>query len=340
MPNNAPGYIVKNLPRSTSEVLTKASSSHIKTIVKGCIQNYIKSFFDTTGVNRAILDSVSQTIQFDTDKSFYEDFKDPTKRHMQILRYQEDIRKRVPCILIVDNGISYEPSSFSLIGDARMTGGPYGGKWQGSYPIVRKVPLTLAVATKDEDTTDQLMSMLTWMFGELRVLAGGSQIQGDLNKGETWTIVLPQTFNIGVSSASDIQDDPKDKIWTSDISIEILYQDTIRIEQDWFTAQPTNSQTSTVNASDLRTVMTPIIDMPSSITVNQSTMVNIANLTQNHKVIIDDPNIATIDTLNWILTPRRLGNFKLQVIDISQRELIRQGLPPKVVAEKQITVIF
>jgi len=334
----AAGYIFKSLPKSAQEALTSVSTSRIKTVAKGAVQGFIQSFFDKNGVNRSILNSVGQTIQFDTDRSFSET-GDITKRQLQVTRFFQDIKTKMPCILIVDAGMNYDPTSFSLIGNARMTGEyTQGGTWQGWYPVQRTLPLTILVASNDQDSTDQIHSMLSWMFGELRVLAGGSEIRGNTAKGENWVVTLPQVFNPSTVSGQTITDDPKDQIWSGEISLEVMFQDSIRIQRDWFGVE---EGPGVADKADLRLELPPTILIDDTIKANKRTSLIVQNfVTHTHKIIIDNPNIATFDPIDFVITPRRIGKFKVQVLDERRRKTPREGLPPIVVAEKEVEVVF
>lgn len=318
--------ILRATPRSTPQARTLISNDKIKTLTKVKIQEYISSFFGKMGENRDLLSIVSpRSLSYNIDKSF-DPKTDPTERKMQVARYFSELRAIVPAILIVDSGIVPVMHNIGLLSDAYNKD----GYWNGHYPILRKVPLTIIAATRDQESADELSSVLSLLFNELRNLAGGNYIQGVPEQGETWVIVLP---NEGIASSAvnevDVEGDPIEKIHYSELSMEVMFEDVIRVKQELPTFE---SRTPSVNVANLSNTLRPEINCPNSVNVDSQITVYVKNITNAMRIVVSDARMATL-SYNMVLTPRRVGQVKIQVIDPSRTPAER------IVSEKLIQIV-
>ena len=174
------GYIFRAAPKSVQEAVSRASHDRIKSITKQAVQHYIQEFLDTTGGKRSITEAVgslSQLFITDTDTLT----TDPTLRPTQLARYFNDIRARLPAILIVDSGMEWVDPGLNVLDQATGFGekGAFGQnlKWQGQFPLTFNIPITIIAAAGDQESADALGSFLTLVFGPLRNISGGSRIQ-------------------------------------------------------------------------------------------------------------------------------------------------------------------
>lgn len=323
------GYVFKPIPHSVQESISSASNDRVKTITKASIQGYIKTFMDSMGSNRKLMEAITkQGLQYITDKSFSQD-DDPTKRHTQLVRFFNEVKESLPAILIVDQGIKYVPQTLGQVDSARIIN----GKWQGQFPIIRQVPLKIIVATRDEESTDLLQSLMGLMFGELRNLAGGQRITGNVEQGDRWVVTLPLDFESDPVEMADITDDPKDKVWYSGVSITPVFEDRIIIEQPMERVEQGNF---IVNSSP---DMPPAIDFPDTVSINQKVRLFVSNLQKHYKIVLDNSNVALLDQNKLIITPRQLGKFKIKIIDPTKRA-DEPLIGPKLLVEKEVTVTF
>lgn len=319
---------IRSEPTSATQAKRMFSNDRIKTLVKQQIQKYIEAFF--RGTNRPLLKSVSpKSLSYNTDRSFDPDL-DPTQKRMQIVRYFNHLKNILPAIIIADSGVQGVPHSIGYLSDAYLTG----PEWAGIYPIIRKVNISIIVASMDIDSTDELSDVLSLMFNELRNLAGGHYIHGDLNNGESWVITLPNApIDLGGRQEATVNDDPLDRIHYIETSFQVMFEDKVKIQK---TAQYDTQITSVTGDPDLRQTLKPIVTLEDlngnpiandEVSINQQVCVKIEHYNPNFRVYVSDANLATISQ-SGIITPRRIGNLDI-IVDDSTKPASRRVLTRK-----------
>lgn len=303
---------IRSKPTSATQAKRMFSNDRVKTLVKQQVQKYIENFF--RGENQDLLRVVSpKSLSYNIDRSF-DPTLDPTQKRMQIARYFNHLRNILPAILIADGGVESVPHSIGYLSDASLCG----PDWSGVYPIVRKVNVSIVAATMDVDSTDELGDLLSLMFNELRNLAGGHYIHGDLNNGESWVITLPNApISIGARSESAVNDDPVDRIHYVETSFQVMFEDKVKIKK---TAIYNTAFVGMPNDPDLKTTLAPIItitdvlgnDLGDKISINQQACVRIEHYNPNFRVYLSNANLATI-TQSGLITPRKLGKIDIIV---------------------------
>jgi hypothetical protein len=340
--NPQPGYIFKAAPKSVQEAVSRASHDRIKSITKQAIQHYIEQFMNTTGVRRSITEAVGSLSKlFITDTDMLT--TDPTLRPTQLARYYQDIRERLPAILIVDSGMEYVDPGLNVIdqatswGEQNALGQPL--QWQGQFPITFNIPITIICAAADQESADALGTFLSLVFGPLRNLSAGSRITGRDDKGDTWEVRLPLDFVPSPTTNSAINDDPKDSVWAMTIDLMVQFEDRIILEQEVAEVvfDASNYFTGT---SDLSRDKAPVIDFPDEIRLNESHVIRVTFLQDRQRIALSDGNIATFDPESLILSPRRLGCFEIQVFDRRIRQSDDAALAPELVASKTVNVVL
>ena len=340
MPPPSDGYLNRKVAQSVQEAIATRTPDHIKTIVKSAIQRYIESFMSQQGGNRSLFETFTKMgLQYVTDQSF-DQTSDPTLRKTQLARLFEQIRQQLPAILVVDSSFEYVPANFTGLDRVRISD----GYWYGTVQIVRNLVISVVGATRDQSSTDFLHGMLSILFGEMRWLAGGTRMTGNSEQGEGWvlTMGIPRIGNV---TQNKVTDDPKDTIWSFSIDIpDILFEDHVVVKQaidkwDGTSKDIMNPQGTAVGLT------APIIYAPDTVAANDSFQVKFDYFQPDlHKIIISDPNIATIDPRTRIISPRKLGTFEIQVLRLkaeSSSELFNQqnGSTMNVISRKQVKVV-
>jgi hypothetical protein len=332
------GYMNRKIAESVQEAIASQSIDHIKTISKSAIQRYIESFMNQQGGNRQIFEAITKLgLQYITDKSF-DPASDPTLRKTQLARLFEQVRRELPCILIVDSEFEYIQSNFTGLDRVRIQN----NFWYGTVQIVRRLKISVVVGTRDQTSTDFLHGLLSVLFGELLFISGGTRITGNSNAGETWVIGMgnPELGNV---TQQRVGEDPKDTIWSFVIDLpHVLFEDFVTIKQPIDKLGQPGGQ-GVVNDGNLVGDTPPIIFAPDTLAINQSAQILISYFQPIlHTVVIDNPNIATYEPKSKTLSPRRLGTFNIQVVRIKpkQGELFNQqtGTFTEVVAQKQVKI--
>jgi len=333
------GYIFRAAPKSVQEAVSQASHDRIKSITKQAIQFYIEQFMSTDGVKRSITEAVGSLSKlFITDKDTLT--TDPTLRPTQLARYFQDIRERLPAILIVDSGMEWVDPGLNVLDHATHFGerGDLGQPmfWQGQFPLTYNIPISIIAAAADQESADALGSFLTLVFGPLRNISGGSRITGRLDKGDTWEVRLPLTFTPSPTTNSAIADDPKDSVWAMTIDLLVQFEDRIILEQEM--SQVAFPATAAVNDPNVSESKSPIITFPEEIKINETAQIRVAQIENQQKIILSDGNIATFDPETLFVTARRLGCFEIQVVDTQKVQPSGAALAPEVVASKAVQV--
>jgi len=310
-------------PKSREQAKRLFSNDKIKNFTKLKLHEYIESFF-SKGYNFSLLSAVSpRFIHYNTNKSF-DPKMDPTQRRLQIARYFNELRNIIPSILIVDGGVNPIAQSIGLLSDATMVN----QVWRGYYPIFRAIPITVIAAARDMDEADEMSGIISLMFNELRNLAGGSYISGKWEEGENWVINLPNApVEVGPLSEIAIEGDPIEKIWYTEASLEVIYQDTLAIRQDVAAIEYGGYS---VGETDISQSKKPIIHIADQISINEQPIVRIDNFQDSYRISLSDSNIATI-SYTMKLTPRKYGKVKIRVTDTAKQHTL--------IAEKEIEII-
>jgi len=324
------GYVFRAVSKSQKEAVSSASYARSKSIVKAAIQHYINTWFDELGRNRILMTDISpQSIQFILDKNFDEN-EDITKRPIQIARWFDELKERLPCILIMDGGATYIASS---LGDYDRSEVVAPGEYRLRSTLTMKVPVELTIGSEDPETTDSIISMLAFIFGSARRLGGGNTLHSQ-DPNDHWEVRLPMSnISFGNISNQNITEDQKDSIWTSTVSLELDFEDTLvfgytlDFTNDNYTVSdlsgygssaPLTGYVADVSIAD---TLVPLITAPATIRLNSPHALQVSRISYLHNVYIDNPGVATIDPSTFIITPKRLGTFKVLVA------LTREGTP-------------
>ena len=290
----------------------KITPDQIKYNAKLQLQRYIESFFK--GSNRQYLALSSPvSMNYNIDHSSVET-KNGKERKLQIARYFNELKNILPAIVIADGSMKNISQSIGLLSNA--TGNMF--DFNGVLSPFREITMNMVIGSNDIQTTDILTSTISSMFNEYRNLANGHYITGDYNKGESWVVTLPNAgVDFGAIQDTPIANDPTDRVFFTEASFTIFYEDAIRFNQvAEFTAE-------------LTTPKKPEFDIPAQIPFNQQLQIKIKNMPVYHKVVVSDYRIATISP-SGILTPRGLGKVILKLIS-------QIGM---VVLEKEIEIIY
>jgi len=331
------------------------SPDKIKLLVKSKVQEYVQSFFDKTGANFELLQAVSpRFINYNIDRSF-DPATDPTQRRLQIARYFNELRGILPCILVVDSGIDPDPQTIGLISEAKIIN----GEWNGAFPVTKWLPLTVLAGARDVEEVDDISSVLSLMFNELRNVGGGNYIHGRQESGETWEVVLP---NEGVAVTSPIEiaiaDDPIDKIWYVQLTMKIYFETVVRIKSpipsfqglspvinlgldipQGISPTPVPSQLYSTYINNRQQLVydiyRPVIIAPDTLSVNSQTTLLLQNFQDHYRIFLSDPQIATLSP-SLVLTPRRPGTVAIRVYDPTRAS---QPDVKNIIAEKIIKIV-
>ncbi len=322
------GYVYKDYPKSVMEAVDSSSNDRVKFITKTAIKDYIASFFNSDGNKRELLNGFSTaSLQYITDKS-YEGERDSTKRYMQLAIFFEELRKKLPFIIILDNGIIPVKSSIGQnIDSVKLVG----SKTIINVPIIRKLNINVVVGTRDEETTDILSTALSILFNEMHFLGGGDRLSGDYQRGNLWEVRLPYE---GISQSANqhdlITDDPTDSLWWVETSLDnTWFEDIIQLDAGYSTFQ------EAIPIVDAQIGNRVNIVFPDTIRFNNTYALDVTGHDGRIVVNIDQPNIANFNPQSGTIIPRRLGFFTIRVM-----EAVAKGSEDGLLTEKVVEVTF
>lgn len=330
------GFANRPKPRSALTASSFDSHDRVVSIAKAALQSYIQSFLDTTGQNRVLTKAVSgQALQFVTDRSL-QDSPDPNLKPTQLARMYNDIRQKIPAIMIIDGGIDWEEPG---LGGGLERVSMLNGKWQGWYTIFARINVVVAAVAMDPETCSTLQNVLSIFFKQLRVEAGGS-LMSSKDPAHHWEVRLPINFSSTVNQPSNVSDDPKDAIWASSIELELQVEDVFVIERE---VTRVVVDDPVVGSLDGHPSYTPTIDAPDSVQAGSGPFMLIVNWFDptRHRLALSDGTRASLDLESMMITPHQPGSFSIMVLDTKQD----QGTAPapwakKVIASHTVTVTF
>jgi len=329
------GFVNRPKVRSTAEATSLDSHDRIVSIAKDALQSYIASFLDTTGKNRSFTKAISPAaLQYVTDKSL-QDTHDPNKKPTQLARMFNDIRQRIPAIMIIDAGVIWEEPG---LGGGLERVSAINGKWQGWYRICARINVVVAAVTLDPESCSMLQNILSIFFKQLRVEAGGSRMTSD-KIHDYWEVRVPLNFSSTLNQPTNVADDPKDQIWASTIEMELQAEDLFVIERP---IPRFIEDGYIVNNPDPSGSYGPTLSAPATVRLADGPfMIVPARLGDQHKLALSDGRIATLDPENLLVTPRRIGSFDILILDTT-RDQQASPVPwaKKVVLSHTVQVTF
>ena len=297
------------------------------------MQSYIESFFKEDGPNRSLL-SVAAPAELNYVLGSI-DPEDKTKRKLLLARFYKGVVQQVPAILIIDSGFIPHSSGIGKVQSGTMVN----GKLQTTFAQMATVPLIVAVVAGDDTTVDNLFGALNLIFGELLIKGSGHYI-APTNPDEAWVARLPLEYSASGLERIPITEDNVDSIYAATFDIAVEFESVFSFEEDIMTDMQ-DARNAVVNDSDLASSLPPVITVASQIHLNQPANISIQRLRAGHRIVLTDYSIALLDLEQWKLYPRKLGRFKVQVLDLTQRSQdVREGLAPIVSSEKEIEVIL
>lgn len=309
------GFVNRPKVRSVAEAVSLDSHDRIVSVAKNALQSYIASFLDTTGFNRNFTKAISTAaLQYVTDRSM-QDSPDPNKKPTQLARMFNDIRQRLPSIMIIDSGLIWEEPG---LGGGLERVSAINGNWQGWYRICARINVVVACVTQDPESCSMLQNILSIFFKQLRVEAGGSRMTSG-KPHEYWEVRVPMNFSSSINQPTNVADDPKDQIWASTIEMELQAEDLFVIERP---IPRTILDGGIVGDSDLSVTYAPqLVDAPTTVRLSDGPFqVFATRMGDQHQMVISDGRIATLDPESFTVTPHRPGSFDILILDTTQAQ--------------------
>jgi len=326
MPEEKPDdFIFNAVPRSKRESVARDAEARVTETTKNAIVSYLSLFLAPEGIHRRLLNlTAGFSVQFETRIKGARDQDDPSVYSIQLQRYWQELRQRLPCILIVDTGFEFENPGLGGITD--------------SFPInvntssvqltmLAKVPVELQIAAMDETTCADIRDLLVYILGPLSHINKGHVIRSKRPE-DKWEVRLPLDFQPSGLERRNVGEDTKDSLWSTSISIvpsfeglirvgfdNQVHPDMIKIQSGYDGSDPMGFRMD--NGCLVPLVSGPSIDkisVPSSVRLSQHGMIQADWIPALACFISDDPRVAIIDQNTCAIIPKRLGSFNVKLV--------------------------
>jgi hypothetical protein len=317
-------YIFSSVPKSSKQAASQVAEARVTSTVKSAMQDYLDKYFSPTGCYREQLKlTAPYSIQYETGITGSLDPADPTVYNLQLARLWGQLRAKLPCIIIVDSKIEYEPSGLGGI-----LGSGYISPFTSTVftQILANVSLSLEIAANDETTCGDLRDLLLYILGPLTIF-NKSHILHSNRPQDKWEVRLPAMFTPQGLSRKFYTSDAKDAFWTSGVDLEVAFES--RIQHAF------SQQTQLMKVSDYLEGSTPdgihhvdgsmgfkpdpqfevtSIIVPDVVRLGKPTPIGLSWIPAEAKLVSDDPRVAIV-TIDNIIIPKRIGNFNVLLLE-------------------------
>lgn len=305
------GYTLNTPSASQRDTFSKATADRAVTITKAAVQKYINSFLDPKGKYRGFLEATSSPagLQFVTDISYDDEMKaDPNKRKTHLARFFAENTGRLPCVLIIDQGLENVDPGISAI----MQGFQHGGMFRSRVAFMAKINVSIMVATLQQEDTDVLGSMMVNIMGVLSDVIGHT-----INEhGEKWVVRIPLVLNPGQISNVPVEGDTKTQIWTRNLDLTFEYETVLSYEQPL--APIPMPPCAVFNKTSVPIPQFLNLVPNQKIPLGMSYPLMIRHMTIGQFLGVSDPRIALVSAEPpYILQPCAQGSALIYVVDRS-----------------------
>lgn len=223
-------------PTTPGDVVELATPAWFRRIARMAFAQFTKEFFDGAYKDRLIKLAPGTAVNFSTLPGAGLD-GDEDKRYIQITRKIAQIFQKLPCIVITDTGETITPPGLGYYDRQEMVK----TRDEGTVAVrtrsrIAQVPLDIVVASRDEDSADELADVVGIIIENRNVV--GSTLSGD-----NWEVRLPQTWSPSARSTQAIGDDPNNTFATVSINAEV------GVEVWWYEKWATNFQAEKTSCS-------------------------------------------------------------------------------------------
>jgi len=333
-------YNVTNLsPRpvavSPSEAAKITAPTHIKMLAKNAIQTYLERFFSERGDLREIVANLfPEGTKYITDKSFNFD-EDQTKVSLKLSKFYEEMQASIPCIVIADTGMSSKRQGLGYHSGMQRDNN---GDTVRHFHIIREVQITISVATFDQDSTNGFMDLLGLAFGDMNGVLSGSYLYPE-DPVQSWELRFPMNIELGTTEKMARQDDPKNQIWMSLLTIPVTFEHLFCMR----VLRPMNADVAMATPYNVPT--TAFVNFSDTVRVGSKVHGFVSGMPVGATLISSDPSRALISRgtmpTEYVLTIRSPGTFYLRLVsDHTVQGVPGEGVTHQILLEKKITATY
>jgi hypothetical protein len=316
-------HIFSSIPKSAKQAASQVAESRVTATIKSALQEYLQKYFSSDGCFRNQLKMTAPyAIQYETSLSG-SGIDDPTVYEVQLARLWKELKQKLPCILIIDQGMEYSISGLGGIFNSTFISSRTSAV---STKIDVTMTLLIEVAAMDETTCGDLRDLLIYIFGPLTIL-NKSHLLASSRTEDHWEIRLPQAFEPQGLERKNVEGDTRDSVWTSGIQLTVEFEGTI----DFAFANQTQKvvihefhEGMIPNGYDENGAMTFIpaegtptdedIYVPDTVYLNRPQKIAAHWIPAKAAFISDDPRVAIVDE-NGMIHPKKMGKFNVVLMD-------------------------
>lgn len=315
-------YIFHTIPRSKRQAAARAAETRVTLTVKNAIQEYLSRYLSADGRYRDQLKQTAPyTIQYETGLSGSMD--DPTVHEVQLARLWQDLRQKLPCIMIMDGKFEYHNPGL---------GGFTGSSWltartaKVDLKIEVSMELNIQVAALDETTCGDLRDMLVYILGPLTYV-NKHLIRSD-NAADDWEIRLPTNFDVLEMSGKKMPSDSHDSFYTAGVTLEVDFEGKVGIGfanqlqqiqiQEFHEGMIPNGFSGEDGSLTFATLSgypdNSAIVVPEIVNLGVPAPIEAQWLPANARFTSEDPRMGLVNEDCEVIS-KRLGTFKLNLTD-------------------------
>lgn len=285
------------LPTAASglDQVERATPAWFRRIARGAFAQFIREFFDGEYKDRFQKLAPGTAVNFTTmSGTNLEEDKD--KRFLQLARKMSQLWQRLPCILVTDTGESIIPPGLGYYDRAQKVEIPGEGKVAiRTRSRIAQVPLEIMVASRDEDSVDELADVIG-------IIIENRNVVGSILRGENWEVRLPTSWSPSARTTTAIGDDQTQTFGVVSISAEV------GVEVWWYEKFPAEFTANANSCSRERTAR--VFRYKPKTALNAKYKIVLSHYPAGTVIYSKDPHVVVVDT-NFNLTPVKLGTTSL-----------------------------
>lgn len=198
-------------PAPTPEAgVRMATTAWSRRIARSTFAQFVREFFDGKYRERLAALAPSTAVSFTTLPGDTFTNADRERRYIQVAQKVARLWQKLPCILVTDTGETINASGLGYYDRVQQVGDDV----IRTRSRVFQVPLEIVVASRDEDSADELAEVVG-------VVIENRNVVGSLIQGANFEVRLPTTYSPGPRSTPVLEGDPTQTFAMVSINAEV-----------------------------------------------------------------------------------------------------------------------
>lgn len=311
-PTKPDDHIYEDIPLGPAAAqVSGGSKTRVTHITKNAIQSYLQQYFSDSGKFRYQIQQMAPyVVQFETELSGTARKEDPTIFEMQVARVWQNIRQKLPCILIIDTAFKYNSTGLGGI-----VAGHDLGPFQGiGVQVDATLTINLEIAAKDETTAGDLRDVLALIFGTLTPYNRSHYLEPEQG---SWVVRLPLVFDTEGLNRRSIPSDNMESYWSTNVTLQVDFEGVGTLA----TENPNKVLERSVHVpvlddEDMELVAPSVtlnVRVPDQLTLGFNSKIWTTAVPFGSRFVSDNPNLVYIQ--GDLMVPRALGMCHVLLLD-------------------------